>query len=232
MYGEAFGETFAEVASGGVDAPDTDRRDLRVPFDRKDEAKEMGARWNPDTKRWFAEGTAAWHTCAAFHPPEGELTAPAAVGDAATGEKFLLDCPFAEKEEAKQLGARWDPDAKCWYGRGEVMRELCARWRPGAAAKATIGGGSGVPVGALWLHVDDSSENAAVKALGAQFDRVSRRWYVPPDHGSDRSQFERWRADTGLKRWISADFPSGSLHGPDGDSGELWGPRYKRAKRA
>lgn len=31
-----------------------DRIWLDVPFEEKDEAKELGARWAPDTKRWFA----------------------------------------------------------------------------------------------------------------------------------------------------------------------------------
>ena len=26
-----------------------------------------------------------------------------------------LHTPFAEKDEAKALGARWDPSRKCWY---------------------------------------------------------------------------------------------------------------------
>lgn len=29
-----------------------------VPYDRKDEAKKLGARWNPDEKKWYAEGKA------------------------------------------------------------------------------------------------------------------------------------------------------------------------------
>ncbi len=27
----------------------------------------------------------------------------------------ILDVPFAEKEEAKQLGAQWDPDLRKWF---------------------------------------------------------------------------------------------------------------------
>ena len=27
---------------------------LDVPFEEKDEAKEKGARWNPELKKWFA----------------------------------------------------------------------------------------------------------------------------------------------------------------------------------
>ena len=27
----------------------------------------------------------------------------------------ILDVPFAEKDEAKELGARWDPDIRKWF---------------------------------------------------------------------------------------------------------------------
>lgn len=29
------------------------RRDLHVPFDEKDEAKLLGARWDPQDRRWY-----------------------------------------------------------------------------------------------------------------------------------------------------------------------------------
>ena len=31
------------------------------------------------------------------------------------GHRIYLKVPYEEKEEAKQLGARWDPDRKQWY---------------------------------------------------------------------------------------------------------------------
>ncbi|MDN3224173.1 DUF5710 domain-containing protein [Pseudomonas nunensis] len=39
-----------------------------------------------------------------------------------------LEVPFAEKDEAKALGARWDPKAKIWYAPDGVPGELFARW--------------------------------------------------------------------------------------------------------
>ncbi|WP_433237720.1 DUF5710 domain-containing protein [Streptosporangium sp. CA-135522] len=30
-------------------------------------------------------------------------------------ERLWLDVPYSEKDEAKALGARWDPAAKRWY---------------------------------------------------------------------------------------------------------------------
>lgn len=39
--------------------------------------------------------------------------------------------PYDEKEEAKKLGARWDPYVKCWYGKPE-NKELIELYGVGA----------------------------------------------------------------------------------------------------
>jgi Domain of unknown function (DUF5710) len=43
--------------------------------------------------------------------------------------RLWLDVPFAEKDEAKQLGARWDPAQRRWYAPRPGMAGL-ARWAP------------------------------------------------------------------------------------------------------
>jgi hypothetical protein len=43
--------------------------------------------------------------------------------------RLWLDVPFAEKDEAKQLGARWDRDAKRWFAPRSGMAGL-DRWAP------------------------------------------------------------------------------------------------------
>lgn len=40
----------------------------------------------------------------------------------------VLNVPFAEKEEAKQLGARWDPKRRKWYVPAGVDAAPFARW--------------------------------------------------------------------------------------------------------
>jgi hypothetical protein len=43
---------------------------------------------------------------------------------------FYLDVPYSEKDEAKKLGARWDPKAKSWYvPKGHSTHGLWPRWR-------------------------------------------------------------------------------------------------------
>lgn len=44
------------------------------------------------------------------------------------GTKHYLDIPYAEKDEAKALGARWDKQKKQWYALQGADPELFARW--------------------------------------------------------------------------------------------------------
>ena len=45
-----------------------------------------------------------------------------------TGMRINLKTPFAEKDEAKALGARWDPKKKCWYIQNVADLTPFARW--------------------------------------------------------------------------------------------------------
>lgn len=44
-----------------------------------------------------------------------------------------LKVPFAQKDEAKSLGARWDPVSKVWYVQGDFDLSKFSRWVPSAA---------------------------------------------------------------------------------------------------
>lgn len=43
--------------------------------------------------------------------------------------RINLNVPFEEKDEAKDLGARWDPTARCWYVPAGLDPSPFARWR-------------------------------------------------------------------------------------------------------
>jgi hypothetical protein len=54
---------------------------------------------------------------------------------------IVLKVPYAEKDEAKALGARWNPTRKCWYVPDGKDAEPFARWvaEGGAAGPANAG---------------------------------------------------------------------------------------------
>lgn len=44
--------------------------------------------------------------------------------------RTYLNVPFSDKDEAKQLGARWDPEAKRWYVPENLSPASFERWAP------------------------------------------------------------------------------------------------------
>lgn len=55
----------------------------------------------------------------------------------------FLNVPYAEKDEARALGARWNPGKKRWYVPNGVALEAFAKWMPkeGDAPAAGKAGG-------------------------------------------------------------------------------------------
>jgi hypothetical protein len=59
--------------------------------------------------------------------------------------RINLVTPFAEKDQVKALGARWDPTRKCWYIQDVKDLAPFARWVPQAGAAPA---GSAAPAAA------------------------------------------------------------------------------------
>lgn len=55
-----------------------------------------------------------------------------------TKQPFYLECPYNDKDAAKELGARWDMDARKWFVPNEIDRNLFKQWWPGEVATDTI----------------------------------------------------------------------------------------------
>jgi len=80
---------------------------IDVPYEQKDEAKSMGARWDPDERRWYVQEN-AWSFSRWF--------------------RRYLDVPYEQKDEAKSMGARWDPDRMQWWISGVDDLSGFHRW--------------------------------------------------------------------------------------------------------
>ena len=70
----------------------------------------------------------------------------------------FLDVPFKEKDQAKQLGARWDAASRKWYVPAEMSAdiELFQKWLPTAVSKS-----SSVPHSASQLEVFSTPQHKA-----------------------------------------------------------------------
>lgn len=48
---------------------------------------------------------------------------------------ILLKVPFSEKDQAKSLGARWNPDLKCWFIPDDIDETPFSKWIPSSGTK-------------------------------------------------------------------------------------------------
>ena len=75
---------------------------LSVPFEEKDLAKELGAKFDRETKNWYV--------------PEGmDLEPFERWKPTLQHEKMWIKAPYEMHEQIKKLGAKYDANAKCWY---------------------------------------------------------------------------------------------------------------------
>jgi hypothetical protein len=75
---------------------------LYIPFELKDKAKRLGAKWDANLKLWVT--TQAMVNKQSFF--QLYTTKPT---------KVYYDIPFRYKDEFKLQGGRWDIDLKRWY---------------------------------------------------------------------------------------------------------------------
>ena len=92
-----------------------------------------------------------------------------------------LSVPFNENKEASQLGARFDPQKKCWYVPTGKDLGLFSRWMSGTKAVKSVK--------KLYLSVPYDDKDKA-KKLGAIWDPDKKKWYVMSN--SNTEPFKQW----------------------------------------
>lgn len=93
-------------------------------------------------------------------------------------QRINLEVPFAQKEQVKRLGARWDPQQRVWFINSKFDLDKFAPWIPGSPQHRGI---------RLYVPFAEKDE---VRSLGASWDSEQRTWYVPP--AMDTTPFARW----------------------------------------
>jgi DNA topoisomerase-3 len=95
---------------------------LNVPWDDKDTVKALGARFDGERKSWYVpKGTDP----APFAKWAAAKTSP----KASSIKKVYLKVPYADKDKAKALGARFDGEKKQWYYTSDKDASLFAAWK-------------------------------------------------------------------------------------------------------
>lgn len=90
------------------------------PFEEKDEAKEMGAKWDGVAGSWYVPRGQPLEPFNRWHP---------------NGRKYIV-CSYREKDDAKRAGARWDASCKQWYfNANDAQAESnLSKWLPSSSS--------------------------------------------------------------------------------------------------
>lgn len=119
--------------------PADDRTYVHVPFKEKEQARELGAKWDRQERSWYIPADVDkgpfehWLNPAPKVDAEASEQAPAQAEKAAPVPKAsreYLAVPFGERAAAKAAGAAWDKAAKSWYVGPDADTAALARWKP------------------------------------------------------------------------------------------------------
>lgn len=121
-------------------------------------------------------------------------------GDSPPKSRNLIDVPYAEKDAAKALGARWDRREQSWYVPDGVDAAAFAKWtspaksiasdqgqlRPAKSGEESV---SRPAFDRTYLAVP-YAERAAARIAGAEWDAAVKSWYAGA--GADATALARW----------------------------------------
>lgn len=100
--------------------------------------------------------------------------------------RFDLKVPFAEKDQAKRLGARWDAGRKRWYIDGHLDAALFSQWQP------TPPGESSGESPAQKRKVPGQESPAEKVHVGRRFVELPRVCDCLPWDDCDRCRLQSW----------------------------------------
>jgi antirestriction protein ArdC/phage/plasmid primase-like uncharacterized protein len=86
---------------------------LKVPFEEKDEAKALGARYQRNAKCWFIQKTDNQDVFKKWLPKDHSKNVDKQ--NIEMSDRLYLYVPYSEREDAKTTGAKWDGKFKSWY---------------------------------------------------------------------------------------------------------------------
>lgn len=185
-----------------------ERLALEVPFAQKDLARAAGAKWDKESKSWYAPEGADIEALGRWLPRRRE---PVALDLSKVA--FVLHIPFEDKEakdHAKAAGAKWDPVRKAWFaplGKEEALE----RWKvqpPEYASVADSGGSFADALRVAGLRVDHPIMDGKIHRVPLLEGKGNSKdgAYVGHDDGEPRGFIQNHV--TGLK----ANWFAGSAH--------------------
>jgi hypothetical protein len=126
-----------------------------------------------------------------------------AVSGAGTAEQVWLDVPFADKDEAKQRGARWDAKARRWYA-SSANAEALSRWAAKPPIPDLLPGEDRSLGSGLFVDLVPSScwfTNVRSCVVPADWERLRRMIIARADHKCEVCKAE---PNPSAKVWLEA----------------------------
>jgi len=110
-----------------------------------------------------------------------------------SSEIKYIDVPYKEKNEAKELGAKWSKEEKSWYIPPNVPAEQFSKWEKETSstlpAEEKRPSDNQVKEDKLYLAVPFSEKEIA-KSAGAKWDKSAKSWFA--DESSDMSVLQKY----------------------------------------
>lgn len=129
-------------------------------------------------------------------------------------DRNYVHVPFKEKEQARELGAKWDRQEKSWYIPDGVDKEPFAHWlnpAPKVETTESTQERTEAPQTPQAPEIPKSSreylavpygERAAAKAAGAVWDKAAKSWYAGKD--GDAAALARWKPESNSAEQLPA----------------------------
>ncbi|MGP5477552.1 zincin-like metallopeptidase domain-containing protein [Pseudomonas helleri] len=125
---------FAQEKTQETQSHDTDRTYIHVPFKEKEQARELGAKWDRQESSWYIpsgvnkEVFSHWLNPVTDVQDMEQVQQKPKISQGVSRE--YLAVPFGERAAAKAAGAVWDVAAKSWYAGPDGDVAALARWKP------------------------------------------------------------------------------------------------------
>ncbi|MGV7209327.1 zincin-like metallopeptidase domain-containing protein [Oxalobacteraceae bacterium A2-2] len=109
---------------------------INVPYNQKDEAKALGARWDRQEQSWYvpaevdAGAFVKWQRAASTAAERTSERSAAGDGQPAEAQRLYLAVPYRDRAEAKEAGARWDVQVRSWYAGEQADMARLQKWLP------------------------------------------------------------------------------------------------------
>ena len=173
---------------------------LSVPFEEKDLAKELGAKFDRETKSWYV--------------PEGMDIEPfERWKPTLQHEKMWIKAPYEMHEQIKKLGAKYDANAKCWFVPENVDLKPFENLKQDLELNKVQSERTDTPIAFFvekmreaGLVIDKYPEiNGRGTRVAVQGDKAGQKsgWYKIHTDGVPVCLFQNWRTGDGTQKLVA-----------------------------